>query len=60
MKKPFLHFEKQTETLQTGEKYVSQVLCEAIVVYLETTFYSVNNGTKISLNWSGKVKNIVL
>lgn len=55
-KRSFLYYGIQTGTLRTGKKYVSQVLSEALIVHVETTFYSVDNGAKMSLAWSGKGK----
>lgn len=46
--------------MRTGKKYVSQVLSEALIVHVETTFCSVGNGTKMSLAWSGKGKILLL
>ena len=48
------------EHCEPGKKYVSQVLSEALIVHVETTIYSVDNGTKMSLAWSGKSKLLFL
>ena len=32
------------------------MLSEALIVHVETTFYSLDNVTKVSLAWSGKGK----
>lgn len=40
--------------------YVSQVLGEALIVHVETTFQSLKNGTKMDFTWSGKGKSLLL
>ena len=52
--------EDRIEHCEPGKKYVSQVLSEALIVHVETIFYSVDNGTKMSLAWSGKGKLLLL
>lgn len=52
--------EDRLEYCEPGKKYVSQVLSEALIVHAGTTFYSVDNGTKMSLAWSGKGKLLFL
>ena len=52
--------EDKLEYCEPGKKYVSQVLSEALIVHVETTFYSVDNGTKMNMNWSGKGKLLFL
>ena len=52
--------EDKLEYCEPGKKYVSQVSSEALIVHVETTFYSVDNGTKMSLAWSGKGKLLLL
>ncbi len=41
--------EDRLQHCEPGKKYVSRVSSEALIVHVETTFYSVNNGTKMSL-----------
>ena len=48
--------EDRLEYCEPGKKYVSQVLNEALIVRVETTFYSIGNGTKMNRSGRERVK----